>query len=114
MVLTSMPGCSDALSDLEPSHALAYGDDISNRLMPRHAGEHVSEIALLDETVGMTDAAGKDFGQDVTRTRMLKFDISESQFVALTLKKSGLVGGGKRRSHIEAMLKGGVSLAFEN
>lgn len=96
-----MPGGSDALSSRENTDALTDSDDVANRLMPRHAREHISKMALLQETVGVTDAARENLDQDLAWTGLLELDFSDSQFGTLVLEERGLVSRGKGHSRGE-------------
>ena len=97
--LTSMPGSPDALSSLEPSNALADSDDVSNRLMSRHARKHVSQITLLYKKIGVTDAAGEYLHQNIAWAGLLDLNVSESQFGTFVLEERRLVSCWKRYSH---------------
>ena len=73
--LTSMPGGSDAFAFFEASNTFSDRDNVSNRLVAWDSGEYIAQKALLHETIGMTDPAGKDLYQDVAWAWQSELDI---------------------------------------
>jgi hypothetical protein len=89
-----MPSAANSFPHLEPSNALTYSDDVSNCLMAGYTREDITEIALLHESIRVTDTAGDNLNKDVAWSGLFQLDICDRQFGALVVEEQGLVSLG--------------------
>lgn len=89
-----MPSTANSFPHFETSNAITYSDDVSNCLVAGYTREDITEIALLHESVRVTDTAGDNLNKDIAWSGLFQLNISERQFGALVIEEQGLVSLG--------------------
>lgn len=73
--MTTMPGSTNTISDLEPGNILTDCNDISYKFVSGYAGKDIAHVALRGGDIGEADTAGEDLDEDLALFGVFEFDV---------------------------------------